>query len=141
MRIAMATLADAVNVREGMLSVLSAGVNMIGRSEFPSSLGATLALMLEIPGPVDHGTISIQGSLVQVDSQEKVKEVGKFEANIDYGIGEERSANIPMPIPLETMPIPEIGSYELRIQINEDLSVILPFRAELVTPLEDAARS
>ena len=49
MRLAIGTLADAANVREGTLSLLSAGINVLERGECPAPLGASLALLLEIP--------------------------------------------------------------------------------------------
>ena len=48
MRLAMAILADAANIREGMLNVLSAGVSEMWRKDFPAPFGAVLPLLIEL---------------------------------------------------------------------------------------------
>ena len=47
MKIAAAFLADAANVREGTLGVLSGFINTINRDEYPAPLGATLVVVVE----------------------------------------------------------------------------------------------
>src|SRR5690606_32442432 len=45
--VAAAFLADAANVREGTLSVLSGFINAINREEYPARLGASLVVVVE----------------------------------------------------------------------------------------------
>jgi hypothetical protein len=47
MKIAAAFLADAANIREGTLGVLSGFINTINRPEYPAPLGTSLVVVVE----------------------------------------------------------------------------------------------
>ena len=48
MRIAAAVLADAAVVREGIITIVNAGINIFRVPQLPSQVGATAAFMIEL---------------------------------------------------------------------------------------------
>ena len=50
MEIRVATICDFAQVRDGLLSVISAGITRVWRSQYPAPLGVMLALVFEV-GP------------------------------------------------------------------------------------------
>ena len=64
MRLAMAILADAANVREGMLNVLSAGVSEMWRKDFPAPFGAVLPLLIELDQKDDFEVLVVEAHLM-----------------------------------------------------------------------------
>ena len=133
MRLAMATLADAANVREGMISVLSAGVNVFFRPSFPSPLGATLALMIEASDadPIDH--LRIRASIVELVSDGLQTEIGGIDVDLTVEIENGRTACFPIPVSLQGLVLPSPGDFEVRLSIGTDEVARIPFYAEIAT--------
>ena len=51
MRVCVAAICDFAQVREGLLSVISAGINRLWRPQYPAPMGVMLALIVEVaPG-------------------------------------------------------------------------------------------
>ena len=51
MKVSVAAICDFAQVREGLLSVISAGINRLWRPQYPAPMGAMLALIVAQPSP------------------------------------------------------------------------------------------
>lgn len=131
MRVAIAALADAVNVREGMINLLSAGVTTLFRESFPAPFGADLALMLEL-GKQDLEADGVVGLAIQVHDDAGA-EIGSVQGELGWSQSETWPAQIPAAINLGDLLLPHPGRYEVRIYIQGTEEIIITVGA--VAPL------
>lgn len=129
MRLAMAAFADAANVREDTMSVLSAGVNEILRPAYPAPMGLTLALMLEFYPEDDDEQIEVRVTVKQVPGSEDVKPVLSLRAELQLTGPRDGIMYVPMPLDLRNRQIPSAGRYEVEIAISGMDIVTLSFVA------------
>lgn len=129
MRIAMAVLADAANVREGMLNVLSAGVTQVGRVSYPAPLGSTLALMIEVrPDDIaDDLLVSVEIDRQSGDGDDAP--VAKIEAQLVVEPARTATFYAAVPIPLAAVEIPSVGDYVLTISVGSMAPFAIEFSA------------
>ncbi len=119
MKIAAAFLADAANVRENTLSVLSGFINQLYRTEFPAVFGATLVIVTDVLVEAGGPSIKVSFSFSLRSSQTGQVlwgEDGELEIEAEAG----RRGYIPILIPLTDLEIPEPGSYEITVRLGDD---------------------
>lgn len=113
MRVAAAFLADAANVREGTLGVLSGFINTINRETFPAPLGATFVVVVEYDE--DEGRRGDPDRTFRVRCEPTVggAEVFGIEGTFALGGGNDSFGYIPMVFPMAEAQIPRPGSYRI----------------------------
>ncbi|WP_111467054.1 DUF6941 family protein [Microbacterium suaedae] len=118
MRIAMAVAADAANVREGMMNVLSAGVTQFVREEYPARLGIDVALMIEITPEelASNGAIEARFTLVAPSGETVAAIDGEFAW---AGSEAESSSYLAAPVSFRDAVVPEPGTYVIRIAVAD----------------------
>jgi hypothetical protein len=130
-----ALLCDYVQVREGLLFVLSGGITRIRRPSYPAPFGAGFAVVLEldaIEAETPHGF-----ELVVVG--EDGEEVGRINADIQVGAHDGAYAGeniqVPMGIEMHGAVLPRPGAYELRVYVDAQHRRTIQFWAE-ETPVD-----
>lgn len=119
MKLATAFLADAANVREGMLSVLSGFVNQIQRPEYPAALGVTLVIVVELE-PAGEETSSLIQLSFQLRKDLDGAEIAASEAELEIKGDMLRRAFIPITLPLHDLEIPDAGMYSLTVRAGDE---------------------
>jgi hypothetical protein len=133
MHFVVATLCDAVNVREGLPNILSAGLSKLTRASYPSPLGISAVCMVQVP-PAELAvsrkiTVEVR-SLDRSDLRPHARFEGGWES-IDRQ-DDRLPAGVNLIFNLEQVPIPEPGYYEVWIEIDGLEPRALPFRADLI---------
>ncbi len=132
MRFQVVTLCDSANVREGMLSLLSAGITRLWRAQFPSGMEALLALVIEL----DSSEAEIPKEMrIRIEDADRhllmecsaVFQTGPVPPHNDPG----EPMALPMIINLRDFQIPKPGRYQIVIDPLEHgiEPVALGFRA------------
>jgi hypothetical protein len=127
-RIAAFVLADAATVREGLLNVLGAGVNVLIRPSYPAELGVPLVALLELE-PED-----MKAHTVEVTIQADSTALTRVEVRIDTGVSGpfgDLPAYVPLVVPVADAVLPGAGRYEATLTVDDQLLAVLAFRAEL----------
>lgn len=119
MRIATALLADGANVREGTVSILSGFINQIQRTEFPSTLEATLVIVIEFEPNSDDYDQDIDLAF-RLHDTESGTEVVSNEAELRVEGTNSRRGYVPIMLPLDDLEIPSPGTYLFRIDVGGD---------------------
>ncbi|MYG94931.1 MAG: hypothetical protein F4138_08165 [Acidimicrobiia bacterium] len=133
MRFQVTTLCDFANVREGMLSLLSAGVTRLWRMQFPAEMHTVLALVIELDSseatiPKEMRVRIEDGDGQLLMEQSAVFQIGEVPANNDPG----EPLILPMIMNLRDFKIPRPGRYQIVIDpLEEGIEpVALRFRAD-----------
>lgn len=113
MKIAAAFLADAANIREGTLGVLSGFINTINREEFPASLGATLVVVVEYDENEARRGDPERTFRARCEPAVGGGEIFSLEGTFSLGGGNDSFGYIPMVFPLTEAQIPMPGSYRI----------------------------
>lgn len=119
MDVSAAFLCDFAEVREGLLMALGGGITRLWRDHYPASVGASLALLVDLPPSdlnVKHEiTATIQGS---------DQPVGELKLEFQTGGGQDLMAgeNVVAPLAIDLRPVqlPSPGSYSINISIDEE---------------------
>ncbi len=113
MRVAAAFLADAANVREGTLGVLSGFINTINRDEYPAPLGATLVVVIEYDEDEARRGDPERTFRARCEPTVGGAEFFSLEGTFSLGGGNDSFGYIPMVFPLAEAQIPMPGSYRI----------------------------
>ena len=125
------TLCDHANVREGLLSLLSAGITVLNRASFPAPFGARLAILLGVEGDFPAEGVHLRMSIADRESDERV--VPDFEMMFGAHDTPDADADLPGSLPLmldlEEVAIPRAGAYEIALHVEDALLGTLHFVA------------
>lgn len=113
MKIAAAFLADAANVREGTLGVLSGFINTINRDEYPAPLGATLVVVVEYDENEARRGDPERTFRARCEPSVGGAEVFSLEGKFSLGGGNDSFGYIPMVFSLADAQVPMPGSYRI----------------------------
>lgn len=113
MRVAAAFLADAANVREGTLGVLSGFINTINRQQYPAPLGATLVVVVEYDENEARRGDPERSFRARCEPAVGGQPLFNLEGNFSLGGGNDTFGYIPMIFSLTEAQIPEPGSYRI----------------------------
>ncbi|SDG88224.1 hypothetical protein [Microbacterium sp. 77mftsu3.1] len=116
-RLAVSVLADAVNVRENMLSILSAGVSTIRVEALPASVSLVAALMLEVTGD-DLSTSETRSIHFAIGHPESDAMLVEGEGRVGWDASNSSSVYIPMPIELPVVNFESAGLHMVVIAIE-----------------------
>ena len=113
MRIAAAFLADAANVREGTLGVLSGFINTINREQYPAPLGATLVVVVEYDENEARRGDPERSFRARCEAAVGGPELFSVEGTFSLGGGNDSFGYIPMVFQLNEAQIPMPGTYRI----------------------------
>jgi hypothetical protein len=134
MNVQAALLCAHATVHEGRLSVLDAGTTEFRTAQFPMSLAASLALMLNADAAdqerLHHFVASVHPCAHGMQDHAVASMTGEFIALGPSSLAGE-AVNVPMAFDLRPLTIPVPGLYELHVTIDEELLAILQFCADV----------
>jgi hypothetical protein len=117
LRLQALLLADHANVREGLLSVLSAGLTRLGSGTFPMHFLTTLVLMVYVPP-------DRVADLHEIDVRFKYPAEAETiaEAKLQFQIAEAEAfpgegRQVPLTLPMLPIPFPRIGQVDVQVSI------------------------
>lgn len=113
MRVAAAFLADAANVREGTLGVLSGFINSINREEFPAPLGASLVVVVEYDESEARRGEQQRNFSARCEPSLGGAEIFNIDGQFSLGQSNDNFGYIPMVFALQEVEIPMTGSYRI----------------------------
>ena len=137
MRLAVATLCDAANVREGTLSVLGAGLNTLLRAEYPAPLGLWFALLLEVPPAESGRTVRLEIRVQECNAPANAEPLALVEGEFTTEEAADTSTYLPAPIDFSPVEIPSAGEYEVIVRVAGEERARIPFYARLAPPETD----
>ena len=125
-------LCDAATVREGLLHVLGGGISAMGRTDFPSTMQASLAVIVHLH-PTELEAPHVLRVLVQnADGQD----VAHLDVTIDATqLKSEfptRDIVQPIVIPLQNVTLPGPGDYSVEVLIDGIHQESVPFAVSSV---------
>jgi hypothetical protein len=126
-----ALLCDLAQVRDGLLYVLSGGVTRVLREAYPSQMGVSYALVLELDRIEAERPHQVEIVAVGEDGEE----AARLEANVQIGATSARPGEgilVPFALDLRTVPLPKPGAYELRVYVDGSHRRTTQFWAEQV---------
>lgn len=113
MRVAAAFLADAANVREGTLGVLSGFINTFNRQQYPAPLSATLVVVVEYDEMESRRGGQERSFTARCEPAAGGTEIFNLQGNFNLAGGNDAAGYIPMIFPLAEAQIPAPGSYRI----------------------------
>ncbi|WP_144872462.1 DUF6941 family protein [Microbacterium sp. 1.5R] len=135
--LAAALLCDSANVRENLINILSGGVTILGRPNFPAPLGADLALSLYVRP--DHANDLTHPVVIEAVSEATDEQLFALESGFLIGdLSDEQppyeAQSVSVVFPLSGMGIPEPGRYRIEIKVDGELISAVPFSAVNSSP-------
>lgn len=139
MKIRVATICDFAQVREGLLSVVSAGITRLWRPQYPAAMDIMLALLIEIPPDEARIPKEIRVRVENADGTRLVETSAGFQAGPGPQTDPGELLNVPFVLDLRKFELPTPGRYQIVVDpMREDLEpTVLAFRAGFPT---DAGR-
>ena len=131
MEIRVATICDFAQVREGLLSVMSAGVNRIWSSQYPGRLGVMLALMFEVsPGQVGM-PLDVHIRVEDADGVRLSEATASIQANPSAEHDPGEMLTVPLVVDFRDLEVPAPGRYQIVIHPQSEGAgpTALAFRA------------
>lgn len=127
-------LADAATVREGLLHVLGAGVNIVRRPSYPGPLGLSLAILFEVSsdGEPQHAIhVRLTG-----DDDILLAEVVATTTELPPPPTAGLPALVPVAISLNAVLLPRAGRYRIGMSVDGEPAADLAFDAQQATDEE-----
>lgn len=113
MRVAAAFLADAANVREGTLGVLSGFINTINREEYPAPLGAVFVVVVEYDENEARRGEQQRTFRARCEPAVGGAEIFNLDGTFSLGSASDAFGYIPMVFSLQEVEVPMTGSYRI----------------------------
>ncbi len=135
MEIRVATICDFAQVREGLLSVVSAGINGVWQSQYPAQLGVMLALVIEIAAVEATEPREIRVRIESADGTRLAEASGGFQIQSIPGCDPGEMLNLPLVVDFREVQVPAPGRYQFVVDpMTEGVgSIPLSFRAGFPT--------
>ncbi len=119
MEIRVATLCDFAQVREGLLSILSAGITRVWHNQYPAPLGVMLALILEI-NPSETLTNEVRFRIEDADGARLAEASGMVNVSLSPDHDKGEMLTMPLVVDFREVPLPVAGRYQIVIEpMNE----------------------
>lgn len=139
MRADLGVLCDYATVREGLLTVVGAGISILNRPAYPSPFGGMLALLLNLD-PESRGTEHSVTVKLRRDREVIADVTGTFTVGPPSGeTGHPPRA--PLVADLRQLIIPEAGEYEITVAVDRRALRRFPVTARIHTPPEPGAQT
>lgn len=125
MRIVVATICDYAQIREGLFTIVSAGITRLWRDQLPQPMAVFLALQVEVPSqerPFPHEVgVDIAGPSGQ--------EVAKLRAAFQVGAGgdfdPDESVLVSLPLDLRPISVAAYGWHTVAISLDSGEPYVL----------------
>lgn len=127
-----AILCDAASIREGLLHVLGGGITVLGRESYPAPLSASLALLFELTEVRSEGEIHdvhIRAHRIGDDGRSLFELHTRLQ--IEPGSTSDMIQSVPLLFNLTNAGLPEPGSYEIEVSVDNVTSTSVRFNAAL----------
>jgi len=139
MKVAAAMLCDFAQVRDGLLTVVSAGVTRIFADQMPASLTVFLALQVALSDEESRLPHEIEVRITGPSAQEIATARGGFQVGSIAEVDEETIASLPFDF--RAAAVPEFGWYTWTIAIDSVSVAQLRARVERRTTTASPSRS
>ena len=130
-------LCDAANVREGLLSILGAGISSVSRPTFPAQLECVVAIQFELSGASPDDKIVLR--VVVTGGNGEQVDVPEFETTLSKAPIEQdppsSSVTIPFVLNASALSVPAVGNYRMALIVNGQELSALRFDALLAPAL------
>jgi hypothetical protein len=120
MRIIAGVLCDYAELREGLLTIVSAGITRLWRAQLPGQLGVFLALQIEVASSERRLPHEFEVVITGPSGKEVGKATGGFQVAGGPDIEVDEPAVASLPLDFRPVPIGEYGWYDLAISIDGD---------------------
>lgn len=127
MRLAMATLADAANVREGMISVLSAGASELWRRDFPAPFGAVVVLLVEVAASDDVRELDVEARMMRRAEDGTEEGVASMTGKLRLNQMGAPFTNAPAILGWGNTRLESPGEYYIRVTVGGRIWTDIPF--------------
>lgn len=130
MEIRVATICDFAQVREGLLSVLSAGITRVWQNQYPAPLGIMLALIFEL-NPSEPLTNEVRFRIEDEDGTRLAEASGIVQVDLSPDHDKGEMLTVPLAVDFRSVLLPVAGRYQIVIQpmTEETDPTMLAFRA------------
>lgn len=129
MRVTLATLADFASVRNGLLTIVGAGINQMTRASFPAKIEAWMPVMIEIEGDSIETTLSL--NVVDSDGKVVASMAGALQADAVDEVREE-FGYICLAIDARELAISGPGHHVIELRLGDSLEATVHFYARQV---------
>ena len=131
MRFSAATLCNYAQEQSGTLTIVSAGITRLLRSEYPAPLGIMVAMLIEAPEHVVRTPQELRAFVENEDGEQLVGLMSAFQLTDVIGADPGEQLIIPSVIDLRHVPLPAPGRYQIALHImgHEGQEQNLSFRA------------
>ncbi len=129
MRLAMAALCDAANVREGTLGVLGAGLNVLWHDEYPAPMRMWLAVLVEVSSSDSGRSVAVEITVQAAKDQDQPAPLALIEGEFVVESADGTSTYLPMPIDFTGVELPEAGEYHVALRLDGVERARIPFYA------------
>jgi hypothetical protein len=123
----IATLCEAVTIRDGLLYILGGGVACYSPMWYPAPLQIALAVLIELDYLDQGEPHKFAIALLDHQAHELERIEGEFALVKDIEL--DAVATLPAALPLAGMSLPVAGNYEVRLEIDQETRARLPLRA------------
>jgi hypothetical protein len=128
MRLLSAVICDHAGVREGLLTVVAAGITRIHREKLPGPLSVFVAVLVEVP-PVDRPfphELSVR--LTSPSGKQLLKGGAGFQVQPGPDMDSDESSLVPLPIDMRNVGVEEYGWHEVAISLDSADPITLRFK-------------
>ena len=133
MQIQVATICDFASVRDTLITIVSAGLTRVWRSQYPAPLGVMLALIFEVhPSPVPK---EVRVRVEDADGVLHAESTIGFQVGPGPGHDPGEMLTIPFVLDYRDVTLPSTGRYQIVVDpMTDDVApTVLAFRAGFPT--------
>lgn len=127
------TICDSANVRDGLLSVLAAGINQLRREDFPTELGSFIAIQIQIEYMAENEGLLLEVEVTGLDGT--ITGISSFSSVLTDEMYSTTSFSFPFIVPFSldarSLVIPEAGVFRMALKLNKEEISHLIFSASL----------
>jgi hypothetical protein len=127
-KLAAAVLCDYAGVRDGLLTVVGAGVTRIWRQDLPAPMNVMLALMIELHRIELDKQHSLEVLVQDQDGEAAAQIQGGFSVPPPNDLQAGELQLVPMPIDLRNVALRKHGNYSIEVSVNGSHQATMQFR-------------
>jgi hypothetical protein len=128
MRIIAGVLCDYAEVREGLMTIVSAGITRLWRAELPAPMAVFLALQVELEADERPYPHELEVTITGPSGKDTGKVTGGFQVGPGGDFEADECAIVNVPLDLRMANVEELGWYALAISIDGGEAYTLKFR-------------
>ena len=131
MRIATAILCDSAEVREGLLFVLSGGVNRVFRQTLPAPLSCCLAVLVEVDAAQLAVPHELRADLLGPQGQNLAQVRGGFQVGPSPITDPGEGMLVPVALDLRNVGIQDFGWHRFVLSLDDEAAPEIRFKVTL----------